>query len=342
MAMTFQENVPLASHTTFRIGGTTRYFCVISDEGELREALSFASSRDLPFFILGGGSNVLVGDGEFEGLVIKMSARGIREEVSGDFVTLEVGAGESWDEFVAFCVDRGYWGIENLSLIPGTVGASPVQNIGAYGVEVKDVIESVFVVDSATGNSRTLSNSDCVFAYRDSIFKRPEGKTLIITSVLFRLSLSPRPNLSYKDLKEYFMNRNVAEPTLSEIRQATISIRQSKFPDLSLFGTAGSFWKNPIVSTEAFESLKTAYPLMPSYPAGKDVKIPLAWILDVVCGLKGHAKGRIHLFKNQPLVLTVETGATATEVNAFATEIEAVVRDKTGIIIEREVNSLLC
>jgi len=232
--------------------------------------------------------------------------------------------------------------MENLSLIPGTVGAAPVQYIGAYGAEAKDTIESVRVIDSATGKSRVLSSAECAFGYRDSLFKGPEGEGLIIVSVTFRLSLLPRPNLSYKDVREYLAARNVPEPTLTEIRQAVISIRQSKFPDLSLFGTAGSFWKNPIISAEAFAELKKAYPLIPSYPAGERVKVPLAWILDVVCGLKGHARGRVHLFRNQPLVLTVEIGATAAEVDAFAREIEATVRGKTGIIIEREVNSLLC
>jgi UDP-N-acetylmuramate dehydrogenase len=308
---------------------------------ELGEAVAFAKARSLPFFVLGGGSNVLVGDGEFPGLVIHMCVAGIRETCEGDVVRLEVGAGESWETFVRICVERGYWGVENLSLIPGTVGASPVQNIGAYGGEVKDVIESVSVIDAVSGASLTLGADECAFAYRDSIFKKTQGKNFIITYVTFRLSKVPSPNLSYKDLAERFSaNPN---PTLAQIREAVISIRTSKFPDLSLLGTAGSFWKNPVISTSEFDALKAAYPLIPSYSAGKGmVKIPLAWILDVVCGLKGYAKGPVHLFKNQPLVLTAERTATATEVHAFADEIEAVVRSKTGIIIEREVNSLLC
>lgn len=340
--MRFEERISLAPHTTFRIGGTSRYFCEPVTDAEVREALSFATGKGIPFLVLGGGSNMLVGDGEFPGLVIKMNLRGIRESVSGDTVELEVGAGESWDELVEFCVAKGYWGMENLSLIPGTVGASPVQNIGAYGVEVKDLIVSVSVIDSHTGEGRVLSNVDCAFAYRDSIFKSIAGRHLIITSVTFGLSTRPRPNISYKDLTEYFAGKGVSEPSLRDIREATIAVRRSKFPDLNQFGTAGSFWKNPIISANDFARLKASYPLIPSYPAGERVKVPLAWILDNVCGLKGYAQGRVCLFKNQPLVLTVEFGAAAEEVKAFAASIEAVVREKTGITIEREVNMILC
>jgi UDP-N-acetylmuramate dehydrogenase len=340
--MIFEEQIPLAPLTTFRIGGLARYFCIATSEAEVIEAFAFARARSLSTFVLGDGSNVLVGDAGFSGLVIQMGLKGIKESVSGDVVRVEVGAGESWDGLVDFCVQNGYWGMENLSLIPGTVGAAPVQNIGAYGCESKDIIESVRVIDSATGAARTLTNAECLFGYRDSLFKGPVGKSLIITNVTFVLSTVPRPNLAYKDLKEYFA-KGTSVPALADIRAATISIRQSKFPDLFRFGTAGSFWKNPIISADAFAVLKTAHSLIPSYPAPSGrVKIPLAWILDVVCGLKGHAKGRVRLFEQQPLVLTVEFGATAGEVEAFAREIEDIVASKTGIIIEREVNSVLC
>jgi len=318
---------------------------MVKSEDDVRLALGFASSKGVPFLIIGGGSNLLVGDGEFPGLVIRMAVRGVREDASSDDVRIEAGAGESWDDLVGLCVGRGYWGMENLSLIPGTVGASPIQNIGAYGCEAKDIIESVRVIDSATGEARTLSNAECLFGYRDSLFKGPEGRGLIVTGVTFRLSKRARPNLSYKDLKDYFssMEKGAHEPTLADIRAAVISIRQSKFPDLGSFGTAGSFWKNPILSAEAFSSFKIDHPLAPSYPQPDgSVKVPLAWVLDAVCGLKGYAKGPVHLFRNQPLVLTAEFGATSAEIDAFARGIEAVVRAKTGIIIEREVNSVLC
>jgi UDP-N-acetylmuramate dehydrogenase len=351
--MIFEEQIPLAPLTTFRIGGLARYFCVATSEAELIEAFAFARARGLSTLVIGGGSNMLVGDAGFPGLVIQMGLKGIRESRGASesgIVRVEVGAGESWDGLVDFCVGKGYWGIENLSLIPGTVGAAPVQNIGAYGCEAKDIIESVRVIDSATGAALTLGNAECLFGYRDSKFKGPEGKGLVITGVTFVLSTVPRPNLSYKDLKEYFAKRTgdagtlaVEAPSLSDIRSAVISIRQSKFPDLARFGTAGSFWKNPIIGADAFAVLKTAQPLIPSYPAPDGrVKIPLAWILDVVCGLKGHAAGKVRLFENQPLVLTVEFGAASGEVEAFAREIEGIVASKTGIIIEREVNSVLC
>jgi UDP-N-acetylmuramate dehydrogenase len=340
--MIFEEQIPLAPLTTFRIGGLARYFCVAISEAEIVEAFAFARARSIPTLVLGGGSNMIVGDAGFSGLVIQMGMRGIKESVSDDVARVEAGAGESWDGLVEFCVGKGYWGMENLSLIPGTVGAAPVQNIGAYGCEAKDSIESVRVVDSATGAARTLTSAECLFAYRDSLFKGPAGKGLVITSVTFVLSTVPRPNLSYKDLKEYFA-QGARVPSLADIRAAVISIRKSKFPDLTRFGTAGSFWKNPVISANAFAALKTDHPLIPSYPAPEGrVKIPLAWILDAVCGLKGHAKGKVRLFERQPLVLTVEFGATAGEVEAFAREIEGVVASKTGIIIEREVNSVLC
>jgi UDP-N-acetylmuramate dehydrogenase len=333
-----RENISLASSTTFKLGGSARYFSDVSTEQELTEALAFASKNKIPFFVLGGGSNVLIGDAGFPGLVIKMSMKGSTFEERKGYAYVTAWAGESWDELVAKTVEWNAWGIENLSLIPGTVGASPVQNIGAYGVEIKDVVDSVRTIDATTGVEKVFSNRECQFVYRDSVFKRSESKKYIIVSVTFRLSLKPQPNLLYKDIKEYFAQKNIANPSQSEIRDAVIAIRTGKFPDLLRIGTAGSFWKNPIITREHFEKLKTVYPLMPSFVAGENkVKVPLAWILDNVCGLKGFFQGPVGLFEKQPLVLVANRDASADDVQRLALSVARSVKEKTDIVIEREV-----
>ena len=378
--MAILENISLALHTTFKIGGAARYFCAVSSVTELREAIAFASKQSVPFFVLGWGSNLLVGDAGFSGLVIKNEIKGtdfekqVRDEKQGqveivenDVVYVTVGAGEGWDELVAKTVEKGLWGLENLSLIPGTVGASPVQNIGAYGVEVGDYIESVHVLDTSDTEKsieKTFSNSECHFGYRDSMFKRPESKKYIITTVTFRLSTKPDPKLLYKDLREYFAGKTAnsviaaTHPSQSAIRDAVIAIRTGKFPDLSVVGTAGSFWKNPIITRTHFEKLKTTWPNMPSFPVdsvgvnvdanpkadGDYVKVPLAYILDAVCGLKGFTKGDVRssvgLFHKQPLVVVAEKGASASDVEHVAQFVASRVKEKTGISIEREVEYL--
>ncbi len=333
-----QENELLAPHMTFGIGGAARYMAAVGSVEELREAVAFAAEKKVSLVVLGGGSNVLVSDSGFGGIVIKNEIKGLREKKEGDFVFVEAGAGEGWDDLVAYAVGHGYGGVENLSAIPGTVGAAPIQNIGAYGVEVGSVIESVNVFDSLSGQERTLSNADCAFAYRDSVFKHSEGKHLIVTSVVFRLSLSFVPNLLYKDVKEYFAMRGQANPSMQDVRDAVTLIRRGKFPSLFEVGTAGSFWKNPIVSVALFEKLSLAYPDMPSFDAGEGLrKIPLAWILDRVCGLKGYVLGKVRLFERQPLVVVAEKGATFGDVQACAAHVEGLVFDKTGIRVEKEV-----
>ncbi|HEU0081129.1 MAG TPA: UDP-N-acetylmuramate dehydrogenase [Candidatus Paceibacterota bacterium] len=339
------ENVPLAPYTTFKVGGAARFFCVAASEGELREALEYARERQIQTFILGGGSNVLVSDEGFQGLVIKLETKGVSYEIGLDSgVLVTASAGEAWDGLVAETVERGYWGLENLSAIPGTVGAAAAGNIGAYGVEVKDVIESVAAIHRDTLETRAFSSAECRFAYRDSFFKSKEGSRYIILSVAFRLSSVPRPNLSYKDLAERFAGQtSFSASHQADIRKAVIDIRAAKFPDYlpeSPIGTAGSFWKNPVIDAARFRELKARYPDLPSFPVqeGK-VKVPLAYILDKVCGLKGYARGHVGLFKNQPLVLVAEKGATAAEIDVFAENIASLILEKTEIEIAREVGS---
>ena len=355
------DTVSLASLTTFKIGGKARHFFPIKEERDIREAISFAAKKHLPIFVLGGGSNVLVSDEGFSGVVIYVATSGISYEEKGGATFSRAAAGVSWDTFVADTVSRGLWGLENLSGIPGTVGAAPIQNIGAYGAEAKDSIESVRALDMRTGKEKIFSNTDCKFEYRDSFFKSVEGKNFIVTEVTFRLSKEPKPNISYKDLKEYFgepqeaqvfslrnasalTRRSVAagsvlarKPVLPAIREAVLEIRSKKFPDLSKVGTAGSFFKNPVISKEHFEKLKTKYPDTPFFAAKNGVKVPLAFILDKICGLKGFKKGSVELFANQPLVLINQGGATAKDIKNFSAEIKKIVKEKTNIDIEEEV-----
>lgn len=344
--MKIQENISLAPYTTFKIGGPAKYFCLAKSMRDLEEALAFARAQKLPLFILGGGSNIVIADTGFAGLVIKMEIAGASHEKRGDDVLVTAWAGEPWDELVAKTVEWGAWGIENLSGIPGTVGASPVQNIGAYGTEVMNTIESVTVIDAMTGKEKIFSNKDCKFSYRDSIFKKPESKNFVILSVTFKLSSKPQPNLVYKDLKEHFLDANNLHLkkmiSQADIREAVLKIRARKFPDLSKIGTAGSFWKNPIVSVDFFKNLQSKYPEIPSFPADKgNVKIPLAWILDKVCGLKGYTEGSVALFENQPLLVVAKFGSTASQIKAFEAHISSIIKDKTGIEIEPEVGFLL-
>lgn len=359
------QDVSLTSLTTLKTGGVAKYFCRAVSDKKIKDAVAFAIAKKLPIFVLGGGSNVLVADDGFPGLVIKIETRGILYEEKGGACLARAAAGESWDTFVADTVSRGLWGLENLSGIPGTVGAAPVQNIGAYGTEVKDSIESVRAFDVKTGEEKVFSNVECQFEYRDSFFKKPEGKKYIILEVVFKLSKEPRPNISYKDLQVYFAQkspeadvsslRNASRPhapvgaagsvlalkhplpTIFQIRSAVLQIRSKKFPDLSKVGTAGSFFKNPIISQEHFEKLKAKFPDLPSFPAKNGVKIPLAFVLDKICGLKGFKKGSVELFQNQPLVLINIGGASAGEIKSFSAEIKKIVFDKTGIEVEEEV-----
>lgn len=335
--MQLERDTALAPFTTLQIGGSATFFVRASALEDIRQAVCYAKTENLPIFVLGGGSNVLISDLGFSGVVIKNELRGISFKSDGTDAMVTVAAGECWDAFVEEAVRRKLYGIENLSGIPGTVGAAPIQNIGAYGAEVSNSIEWVEVFDTRNENVIRLTPSQCLFGYRDSIFKHPEGKYHIIISVHFRLRGAGVPDLSYKDLKNYF-EESTEDPSLHNVRNAVLTIRRAKFPHSSDVGTAGSFFKNLVLLREEYERVRGVHPDIPSFPM-KDgrYKISLAWILDRVCNLKGTWYGNVGMSKCQPLVLVTRLGATAHDVEQFADSVEKCVYKKIGVHIEREV-----
>lgn len=332
--MNIKENISLSQFTTFKIGGLARFFCVVKSEQDLIDAVIFSRKNNLPFFIIGGGSNLLISDRGYSGLVIKIEIKGV--EYNGQKVI--AGAGENWDTFVEQTINKGLFGLENLSAIPGTVGACPVQNIGAYGVEVSEFIESVKVFDTREDNFTSLNSKECLFSYRDSIFKQQKGR-FVIVSVTFRLKDKENINIDYKDLIDFFSKKGVDYvPNAREIREAVIEIRKNKLPNWQEWGTAGSFFKNPIVGLQQYLDLKQKYPDLPGFQDcdGK-IKLSLGWILDKICNAKGLAVGNAYVYEKQALVLVAKPGASSSEVVELSRKIQDLVKEKTGLIIEAEV-----
>lgn len=335
MSITVQKNIPLAPYTTLQVGGEAAYFVSVKTEEELSEAVAYAKERMLPIYPLGGGSNVLIADKGLQGLLIHIALTGRDAAKEGEHILVTAQAGESLDDVVAYTVQNNWWGIENLSHIPGTVGATPIQNVGAYGVEASDVITAVRVFNTETERFEELSASDCAFAYRDSLFKTPAGKKYIVTAVTYALSQTPHPRISYRDLAAIFEG---VSPSQKEIREAVMKIRAGKFPDWKTVGTAGSFFKNPIIPQVLHAELLNRYPQLPSYPAGQGyMKISLGWVLDKVLGLRGFKKGNISTYKNQALVIIAEENATASEIEMFAHDVVKKIKDEIGIDVEWEV-----
>jgi UDP-N-acetylmuramate dehydrogenase len=327
----------LSEYVTFKIGGPAAFFAAVRSAGELREAAAFAREKGMPLFVLGGGSNTVFPDEGFPGLVAKMEIMGVAYEDAGDTVRVTAGAGEDWDAFVGDTVARGLSGLENLSLIPGTVGAAPIQNIGAYGVEVSRTIESVEALDLATGETRTLTNAECAFGYRDSAFKHAEGKGLAVLSVTFVLRKDGIVDSSYKDVAQYAAEHGIAAYSPATLREAVVAIRTAKLPDVNKVGTAGSFFKNPTVTKEKYAELAARFPGIPGFLSASGVKVPLAWILDHVCGLKGEREGNVGTHTRQPLAIVNFGGATARELMSYAERIAGEVKSKTGIAVEMEI-----
>lgn len=340
--MEIQHNVSLKKYTTFKTGGLARFFCVVTTKEELKDVFEYVQTKKVPFYVLGGGSNVLVSENGFDGLIIKIATQGISfSDYNTNIVRMSVEAGVLWDECVRVSVEHSLYGLENLSLIPGTVGAAPIQNIGAYGVEIKDYIEDVEVFNTETKSFETISVEGCQFGYRDSIFKKTEGKKYIIVCVRFLLTKSGEFKTEYKDIEEYFKEKG-KELTLQSLRNAIIYIRTQKLPNLDFFGTAGSFFKNPVVKKEVIKSLQKDHPLIPIYETEKVgyVKISAAFLIDKITNLKGVRDGDVGTYTNQALVLVNYENATGEDVLKFAKRIQGEVFDKTGITIESEVQTL--
>jgi len=330
-----EEKVALAPRTTLKVGGAAEYFAAVTSTEELQKVLLWATANNVPVRVLGGGSNILVPDEGVPGLVIHIAigSQTVQEEL--DEVLVTYGAGFNFDECVAETVAKNWWGLENLSHIPGTVGATPIQNVGAYGVEVADVIENVTAYDTRDKKSVIIMNDECGFAYRNSRFKSIDAGRYIVTHVTFRLSKQPKPVTSYKDVQHLSGETNLSPQT---VRQTVIAIRAQKFPDWTTVGTAGSFFKNPIVSKEVADELKITNPELPIYPVdATTAKLSLGFILDKICHLRGHAIGKVGLYEAQALVLVASAGATAKEIDEFANQVAQSVYEKTGVVVEREV-----
>ena len=344
MGPVIQENVSLVNYNTFRIDVSARWFVEITSEADLISMLKSEFIKAKQVLVLGGGSNMLF-TRNYEGLVLKISIPGIEERSNlssgaADEVIVCAGAGVSWKFLVDYCVDKGYGGIENLSLIPGTVGASPVQNIGAYGVELKDIFYNCTAVEIATGEKRVFTYEDCAFGYRESVFKSALKDQYIITSVSYHLSRVAEVNIQYGAIQQELQHRGIAHPGIADVAKVVSEIRVSKLPDPATIGNAGSFFKNPVISAGEFERVHAAFPDVVHYPTPEGrVKLAAGWLIEQ-CGFKGMVAGRTGTWKNQALVLVNHGGATGTEVYEFSEKIIAAVFERFGINLEREVNVL--
>lgn len=333
------ENFSLKPYNTFGVEAGSRYFAEVNSIEALKDALTFAKEQSLQLLFLGGGSNILLTK-DFEGLAIKLNLKGISEESINDHeVLITAKAGENWHEFVMYCLQKNYGGLENLSLIPGNVGTSPMQNIGAYGTEIKDVFVSCRVLDL---NSLELTDFDleqCRFGYRDSIFKQEGKGRYVILEVTFKLTQKEHHiKTEYGAIKSELENLGIVNPTIQDVSQAVINIRQSKLPDPKEIGNAGSFFKNPTIPLAQFEDLKQKFENIQGYSNGAMVKVPAGWLIEQ-CGWKGKQIGNVASHKLQSLVIINATGhATGKEIFDFSTEIINSVKEKFGIELEREVN----
>jgi UDP-N-acetylmuramate dehydrogenase len=342
--MLIQENVPLAPLTTFKVGGPARFFIESKTVDDVREGVAFARSRNLPLFVLGGGSNLVVADSGWPGLVLKVDITGIQETSQDGRALFEAGAGEEWDSFVALAVSRNCAGIECLSGIPGSVGGTPVQNVGAYGQEVAETIQTVSALDLKNLQLREFSREECGFSYRTSIFNTTERGRYIILKVSYALTPGGAPKIQYADLKKYFAGRQ-GTPSLGEVREAVCKIRAGKGmlitpgdPDCR---SAGSFFKNPIVSAEQHEELTKrarAQGLeIPSYPALEaQRKISAAWLVEHSGFPKGFSAGRVGISSKHTLALVNRGGATAAEIVALKESIQRKVQETWSVRLEAE------
>lgn len=337
MTAQWQERVSLKPFNTFGIDVKARYLALAHDDDEVRQALALAAQRQLPVLVVGGGSNLLL-TRDVDALVLHMASRGRRIlSDDGERVVIEAEAGEPWHPFVQWSLAQGLCGLENLSLIPGTVGAAPMQNVGAYGVEIKDVFAGLTALDRETGQLRDFTLNECAFAYRDSVFKRNPGRWLILR-VRFVLSRTLRAHLDYGPVRQRLQEQGVQEVTAQAISDAICSIRREKLPDPAELGNAGSFFKNPVVSAQLAESIRARYPSLVAYPQSEgQVKLAAGWLIEQA-GWKGYREGDAGVHRLQSLVLVNYGQASGAQLHALAQRIQADILERFGVELEMEPN----
>ena len=336
--MQMQQNVSLRNLNTFGLESEARFFIEVDSVNALAEILKDETLKTIPKFILGGGSNVLLTK-HIDALVIHPNIKGITKiREDDDFVWIHAGGGENWHAFVLYCVENQYAGIENLSLIPGTVGAAPMQNIGAYGVEIKEVVETVETISINTAEIRNFSSQECRFSYRESIFKTDLKGEYIITGVVFRLNKKAQFNIEYGDIQKTLQEMEVEDISIHAISEAVIRIRKSKLPDPAIIGNAGSFFKNPEIDKAQFDELKKDFEELPGYPTGENkIKVPAGWLIEKA-GWKGYRDGPIGVHERQALVLVNYGGGSGEGIKALSEKILESVESKFGIQLTTEVN----
>lgn len=339
MSLNLQSDVSLKAFNSFGVDVQARLFAEAHDDEDVREALTLAAQRNLPLLVIGGGSNLLL-TRDVEALVLRMASRGIRLlSDDGERVLLEAEAGEPWHPFVQWSLAQGLSGLENLSLIPGTVGAAPMQNIGAYGVEIKDLFAGLSALDRQTGELRDFTLDECAFAYRDSLFKRESGRWLILR-VRFQLSRLASLRLDYGPVRQRLVEMGIEAPTASDVSRAICAIRSEKLPNPAELGNAGSFFKNPVVSFELAEQIRAEHADLVSYPAGEGlVKLAAGWLIERA-GWKGFREGDAGVHRLQALVLVNYGGASGEQLLQLAQRIQADVLTRFGVVLEIEPNVL--
>jgi UDP-N-acetylmuramate dehydrogenase len=329
------HDVDLAPYNSFGVHASAAHFCEVTNLDELKDALAFGAASNIPVLVLGGGSNILLST-DYLGLVIRINFKGIERLNTKGLV--KVAAGENWHEFVESCMNHGFHGLENLALIPGTVGAAPIQNIGAYGVEFEQFVVSVSVYDKKLGKVLELNHRDCKFGYRDSLFKNADAQHLIVLGLTLQLATRHSPNISYGALLAEFAGRDLAEITNRNVFDAVCRVRSSKLPDPKKLGNAGSFFKNPLVSAAKAETLKQEFPDIPCFDVCEMglVKIPAAWLLDQA-GWRGKRKGGAGVHEQHALVIVNAQDATGEDIVLLAQEMAGSVLKRFGIALESEV-----
>lgn len=340
--MTIEENVPLAPLTSIGIGGPARFFARAGGVDDLLSALFWAEERNLPVFILGGGSNLLIADEGFDGLVVRIELRGIDVQSVDRDVIVRAAAGESWDGFVELAVKRGWAGIECLSGIPGTVGATPIQNVGAYGQEVSETIVRVEALDRTTRRVRTFTNAECLFSYRSSLFKNHEPERYVILGVTFRLQHGGCATLRYPELQRQLEEKGIGVDDLAAVRDAVLAIRRRKGmvldpadPDSR---SDGSFFMNPVISASDYAAFAAIAPDAPHFPAGDSIKLSAAWLIENAGFSKGYSLGSVGLSTRHTLAIVNRGGGTAADVRALVRRIRDRVRERFGITLHPEPN----